>query len=93
MKDDGRLERRWEELAASARREPAPTVDVTHRVMAAIAAGGAEPTERVLPWTLLVCTLGSLAAAGVVATMAASWWSNLGDPLLDLLQSADVVLK
>jgi len=84
---------RWEHLAERARRETPPRVDVTQRVMAAIARRSAPPRAVLAPRALLWCAVGSLAAAGIVAAVAASGWSDLGDPLRDLLQAADVMLQ
>ncbi len=84
---------RWRRLAEAARAEPSPVVDVTHRVMAAIAAGAGAPSEPAAPRALVVCALSSLAAAGIVALVAAGSWADLGDPLLGLLQSVDLVMR
>jgi hypothetical protein len=84
---------RWEQLAGRARIETPPRVDVTQRVMAEIARRSGQPATRLQPRALLWCALGSLAAAGIVAAVAASGWSELGDPLVDLLQAADMVLR
>lgn len=83
---------RLEALFAAARRESPPPVDVTRAVLGRIAQGEpvAQPeVDRTLAW----CALGSLAAAGIVAIVANGAVSDVLDPLADLMQSCDVVLR
>ena len=82
--------KRLDPLFAAARREEPAPVDVTRAVLARIAQAPPAPAvDRTLAW----CALGSVAAAGVVAIMASSAVSDLLDPLADLMQSCDVVLR
>ena len=87
---------RLEALFAAARSETAPPVDVTRAVLGRIAqqAAQAQPAaqpevERTLAW----CALGSVAAAGLVAILASGAVREVLDPLTDLMQSCDVVLR
>ena len=86
-------DRRWkrlEPLFAAARRETPEPIDVTRAVLARIAQAPPPATvDRTLAW----CALGSIAAAGIVAIMASGAVSELLDPLAELMQSCDVVLR
>jgi hypothetical protein len=79
----------FDDLVARAREERAPPVDVTHRVLAAIAArrGGraAHAASRVAQRPLVLCAAGALVAASVVALLAANDWTTLDDPVAALL--------
>lgn len=82
---------RLEQLFAAARRESPAPLDVTRAVLGRIAQHSAQPeaTDRTLAW----CALGSVAAAGIMAITASGAFSDLVDPLNDLMQSCDVVLR
>jgi len=70
-------------LAARARQESVPCVDVTERVVAAVRAGsggGACGTD-LLAWAAGFCTV----AAAVLAALALSVWDTLSDPLAGIL--------
>jgi hypothetical protein len=74
---------RFDELVRLARQEPAPRVDVTHRVLARIARmprAAAGPDHR----PMLLCAAGALLAASVLALLASNTWVALDDPLSDL---------
>lgn len=69
-----------EQLAARARLEPAPRVDVASRVLAAVAMPAPEPIpfERSLAW-------GAMAAAAcALIALVAGWlsWDTWTDPIL-----------
>jgi hypothetical protein len=69
------------ELAAAARREPPPTVDLAGQVLAEIREARAT-VERPLAFF----AVGSLAAAALVAVMSASLLYSITDPLAILFQ-------
>ena len=82
--------RRLEPLFVAARRETPEAVDVTRAVLARITQ---RPEPAALDRTLAWCALGSVAAAGVMAFVAAGAFSDVLDPLAELMQSCDVVLQ
>jgi len=82
---------RLERLCAAARREEPAPLDVTRAVLLRIASSPRRPApvDRTLAW----CTLGSVAAAGLMAIAASGAFDQLVDPLAALVQSCDVVLR
>lgn len=84
---------RWErfrELAAAARSEPVPPLDVTARVLAALR----EPDRPKEPWLAwLAMTGASLASAGILLAWAVEGWVSLTDPLSVWFASLLVVLQ
>jgi hypothetical protein len=85
----------FEELARRARQEPAPRVDVTHRVLATIAASphAVQPAgaPRIDTRPMLLCAAGALLAASIVVLLASSSWVALNDPFSDLLTGLSVL--
>jgi len=75
-------------LAASARAETAPRLDVAERVIERLA--GAAETERtgVLAWTAAACGAGAVLTV-VVALQA---WFDFGDPMTELMRAMDGVV-
>ena len=85
---------RLEQLFAAARRETPAPLDVTRAVLDRIAQPSPlQAPEPELDRTLAWCALGSVAAAGIIAIVASGAVSQLIDPLNDLMQSCDVVLR
>ena len=81
---------RLEQLWAAARHEAPPPVDVTRAVLARIAR---QPPREELDRTLAWCALGSLVAAGIMVIVTSGALHDALDPLADLMQSCDVVLR
>jgi hypothetical protein len=73
-------------LAAVARKEPAPGVDISSRVISRLRR---ESVPSSLP--LEVFAAGALALAAVAAITAAQAFGLFSDPLWDLLQTAVVI--
>lgn len=84
---------RLEALFAAARREAPPPVDVTRAVLGRIAQQAEPAPQPEVDRTLAWCALGSLAAAGIIAIVANGAIQDVLDPLSDLMQSCDVVLR
>ena len=84
MNETNRLER----LAQAARGEPPPRIDVTRRVLEAIAER--QPTTD---WPLAILAATSSIAAAIVAVAAVRAWLAWQDPLASLFRSLDVVLQ
>jgi hypothetical protein len=70
----------FDRLAAAARREPVPGVDVAERVLRTIAAPPLR-SDRLFLWL----ALGSAAAAAACAVVALPAWEALSDPLAQVM--------
>lgn len=75
-----------ERLAVRARREEAPTGDVSARVMGRLA----ERQEHSFFGALAVCTAGYAAAAIAALLFAYAFAASVDDPLASLIQTASV---
>ena len=76
-------------LAARAAHDGPGRIDVSRQVLARLPALRPQLVDR----TLLACALGSLAAAGLVAMLAASAWQEGADAWPQLLESLDLALR
>ncbi len=82
---------RFEDLAHWARREQAPAIDVSWRVLRAIRTP--RPWFEVYPPVPAVAAGLSLVAAPAVAASAVEYWLAWSDPILGLIQSVTRVLQ
>ncbi|MFZ5830172.1 MAG: hypothetical protein ACOY3P_08790 [Planctomycetota bacterium] len=81
---------RFAELAARAREESPPPIDVRDRVLATIAA----PRPRSgIDQPLAVCSVVSALAASIAAVMAVEMWSALTDPMTGLFDTLTLVMQ
>jgi hypothetical protein len=81
----------FENLAAAARQETPPPMDVTHRVMRTLQAreDSVEHTfDRQWAW----CAATSVALAALIAIPAAQAWLQLTDPMSGLLSALSTVM-
>jgi hypothetical protein len=81
----------FERLARRARGEPAPRVNVTGRVMAAIRRSSYRVARVDSP--MLVFAGAALAAAALVAVWALPAWDSVHDPLVALFKPLSLVLE
>lgn len=81
----------FERLAAAARREPFPHVNVTGQVLARIRRSG-YPVARI-DSPALVFAGAALAAAALVAIWALPAWDSVHDPLVALFKPLSLVLE
>jgi hypothetical protein len=84
---------RFEQLAAAARREAPPAIDVTARVMARIRRQVRPEARRADNITLAVMAVVSVLAASIVAVVAMDAWSAMIDPMSSLFQPLSVVMQ
>ena len=84
--------KRFEELAAAARREQAPGVDVTDRVLQSLRERDLSPGHA-MEKPLLMFSAVSFASAVIVAIIAAQTWFSGHDPLVDMIGSLAMVMK
>jgi len=78
---------RFEKLAAIARGESAPALDVADAVLSKLLSYGAP--EKALAFPIAVCAV----AATVLAAFAVNSWFAMADPLLDFLNPIVQVLQ
>lgn len=72
-------------IAARARMEPAPAVDVTAAVLRRLRVAEAEAVERPMLWL----AAGALAAAAIVVFLAMPYVSGALDPLTEFMAEAN----
>lgn len=72
-------------MAACARMEPAPAVDVTAAVLRRLRVASAESVERSMVWL----AAGALAAAAIVVFLAMPYVSGTLDPLTEFMAEAN----
>lgn len=72
-------------VAARARLEPAPAVDVTAAVLRRLRVASAESVERPMVWL----AAGALAAAAIVVFLAMPYVSGTLDPLTEFMAEAN----
>ncbi len=88
------MDNRWKrflDLAGKARDEQAPSVDVTHRVLASIASRRVRARLTGVERPMLYYAAGALLAASVVALLSSTAWIELNDPLSDLVAGLAVL--
>lgn len=83
-------DKRFEKLVAAARREQAPTLDVSQAVMDRLEDLRAERLERRV-WT--IAGLVSVLAATFMCFLVYPEWESLQDPLLALVEPIRVSLQ
>jgi hypothetical protein len=81
---------RFEALAARAREETGPRVEITARVLRDIRRA---PPERIAEFSLWAFSGLSLAAASIVAVLAIQSWTTLSDPLSGLFDTLTMVMQ
>ena len=82
----------FEQLAALARREPAPRVDVRAAVLRSLSRR-TEVTVADMDPLMLVCAGVSVAAAAVALALVLPAWDTVGDTLVTCLNPLTLVLQ
>lgn len=81
----------FERLAAKARGQVAPRIDVTWRVLAAI--HGRRQRSPAWDWPMVAFASGALAVATLVALLAYPAWTSLDDPMVTLFRPLSMVFE
>jgi len=82
----------WEKLAAAARRERPPGIDVSGKVLRSLRAHEAE-RENHFSGTLARFSAVSCAAAVVLGAVALHAWLTMHDPMIRLFETVAMVMK
>jgi hypothetical protein len=83
---------KFERLAAMARRESSPTVDVRAAVLRSLSRRSEEAPAAVDP-LVIVCAAVSVAAALVAIALVLPGWDTVGDTLVTCLNPLTLVLQ
>lgn len=86
------FEKRLEKLAAAARSEDAPQINVAHKVLGAIsyqAARYEKASERQLMWVAVV----SSAVAAMIAVAAVAAYYSVADPITEVSETISWVIQ